>query len=86
MRYIIFLFYFFTNIVLGCDNTLLDVNVAEDISAKILLKDNDSLLISISNDGKIITIQKIDVSSEKKIMLHSKIIILMVIKTSAYGI
>jgi len=66
MRYIIFLFYFFTNIVLGCDNTLLDVNVAEDISAKILLKDNDSLLISISNDGKIITIQKIDVSSEKK--------------------
>lgn len=86
MRYIIFVFYIFTNIALGCDNTLLNVNIAEGISAKILLKSNDSLSMSILIHGKIISTEEIDVSSEKKIMLHSKIIIVMVIKTSVYGI
>ena len=66
MRYIIFLFYIFTNTALGCDNKLLDVNFAEGISAKVLLKNNDSLLMSILNDGKIISTEDIDVSSEKK--------------------
>ena len=86
MWYIIFLFYIFTSTALGCDNKLLDVNFAEGISAKVLLKNNDSLLMSILNHGKIISTEEIDVSSEKKIMLHSKIIIVMVIKTSVYGI
>lgn len=86
MRYTVFLFYIFTNIALGCDNVLLDVNIAEDISAKILLNDNDSLSMSILKHGKIITTKETDVSSEKKIMLHSKIIIVMVIKTLVYGI
>ncbi|MCE1969150.1 hypothetical protein LWT57_03885 [Enterobacter cloacae] len=66
MRYFIFLFCILTNISLACDNTLLDINIAEDFSAKILLKDNDLLSISILNHGKIASIQKIDVSSEKK--------------------
>lgn len=66
MRYIIFLFYTFTNIALGCDNTLLDVNFAEGIPANILLKNNDLLLMSILNHGKIISTEEIDVLSEKK--------------------
>lgn len=66
MRYIIFVFYIFTNIALGCDNTFLDVNIAEGISAKILLKSNDSLSMSILIHGKIISTEEIDVSSEKK--------------------
>lgn len=66
MRYTVFLFYIFTNIALGCDNAFLDVNITEDISAKILLDDNDSLSMSILKHGKIITTKETDVSSEKK--------------------
>jgi len=66
MRYIIFLLCAFTNVALGCNNTVLDVNSAEGISANIFLKDNDSLSVSILNDGNVLSTEDIDVSSEKK--------------------
>lgn len=66
MRYIIFLLCVFTSVALGCNNTVLDVNSAEGISANIFLKDNDSLSVSILNYGKVFSTEDIDVSSEKK--------------------
>lgn len=66
MRCILFLLYIFTNIALGCDNKVLDVNSTDGMSAKLLLKDNDSLLISVLNHGKILSTEEIDVLSEKK--------------------
>ncbi len=66
MRYIIFIFCVFSNVALGCNNTYLDVNNTEGISAKICLEDNDSLSVSVLGNGKILSAEDIDVSSEKK--------------------
>ncbi|MFP1741067.1 hypothetical protein [Lonsdalea quercina] len=63
MRYIIFLLCVFTNVASGCNNTVLDVNRTEGISAKLSLKDNDSLLVSVLHDGKVLGTEDIDVSS-----------------------
>ncbi len=56
----------FTKIAFGCDNDILDVNSAKNISAKVLLKDNDSLEVSFSEAGKQVNQENVDVSSEKK--------------------
>lgn len=66
MRYIIFIFCVFANVALGCNNTYLDVNNTEGISAKIFLEDNDSLSVSVLGNGKILSAEDIDVSSERK--------------------
>lgn len=85
MRYIIFIFCVFSNVALGCNNTYLDVNNTEGISAKICPEDNDSLSVSVLGNGKILSAEDIDVSSEKKTILFSKIIIVIIIRTSVYG-
>lgn len=40
--------------------------MVENVSAKVLLKDNDSLVVSILNAGKHVNLENVDVSSEKK--------------------
>lgn len=57
---------FFTKIAFGCDNNILDVNSAKNISANVFLKDNHSLVVSILDAGKLVNVESIDVSSEKK--------------------
>ena len=76
----------FAKIAFGCDNDILDVNSAKNISAKVLLKDNDSLEVSVSEAGKQVNQENVDVSSEKKITLHLKITIVMAIKILVFGI
>lgn len=76
----------FTKVAFGCDNDILDVSSAKNISAKVLLKDNDSLEVSVSEAGKQVNQENVDVSSEKKITLHLKITIVMAIKILVYGI
>ncbi|WP_371221186.1 XAC2610-related protein [Pantoea dispersa] len=66
MKYIIFLLCFFTKVAFGCDNDILDVNSAKNISANVFLKDNNSLVVSILDAGKLVNVESIDVSSEKK--------------------
>lgn len=66
MKYIIFLLCVFTKVALGCNNTVFDVNSVEGISANVFLKGNDSLSVSILNDGNVFSTEDIDVSSEKK--------------------
>ncbi|WP_226842390.1 hypothetical protein, partial [Enterobacter cloacae complex sp. I2] len=66
MKYIIFIICVFSSVVLSCNNTYLDVNNTEGISAKICLEDNDSLPVSVLGNGKILSTKDIDVSSEKK--------------------
>ncbi|WP_176227877.1 hypothetical protein [Cedecea sp. NFIX57] len=66
MKYIFFFLCIFTKIAIGCDNCILDVNSAKNISAKVLLKDNDSLEVSVLEAGKQINLENVDVSSEKK--------------------
>ncbi|MBN6032809.1 hypothetical protein [Pantoea ananatis] len=66
MKYVFFFLFVFTKIAFGCDNDILDVNSARKISAKILLKDNDSLEVSVSEAGKQVNLENVDVSSEKK--------------------
>lgn len=58
--------FIFTKVAFGCDNDILDVNRAKDISAKVLLKDNDSLEVSVSEAGKQVNQENVDVSSEEK--------------------
>ncbi|WP_312311941.1 hypothetical protein [Atlantibacter sp.] len=58
MKYIAFILFIVTNIALGCDNVTLDVNGPKGITAKIVLKDNDSLSVSVL-DGKKTLTQKI---------------------------
>ncbi|MEN4740789.1 hypothetical protein ABEH08_08345 [Pantoea agglomerans] len=41
MKYAFFFLFVFAKIAFGCDNDILDVNSAKNISAKVLLKDND---------------------------------------------
>lgn len=76
----------FTNVAFGLGNDILDVNSAKNISAKVLLKDNDSLEVSVSEAGKQLNLESVDVSSEKKITLHLKITIVMAIKILVFGI
>lgn len=42
------------------------VETSKSISAKVLLKDNDSLSVSVLDDGKSLSSKDIDVSSERK--------------------
>jgi len=86
MKYIFFFLCFFTNVAFGSGNDILDVNSAKNISAKVLLKDNDSLKVSVSEAGKQVNQENVDVSSEKKITLHLKITIVMAIKILVFGI
>lgn len=78
--------FIFTKVAFGCDNDILDVNRAKDISAKVLLKDNDSLEVSVSEAGKQVNQENVDVSLEEKITLHLKITIVMAIKILVFGI
>ncbi len=55
--------------------------MVENVSAKVLLKDNDSLVVSILNAGKHVNLENVDVSSEKN-TLHFKIIIVTAIAIS----
>ncbi|MGC0831333.1 XAC2610-related protein [Pantoea agglomerans] len=66
MKYAFFFLFVFAKIAFGCDNDILDVNSAKNISAKVLLKDNDSLEVSVSEAGKQVNQENVDVSSEKK--------------------
>jgi hypothetical protein len=66
MRCVFLVLYVFTGVTLGCNNTDLDVNSTEGISARFLLKDNDSLSVLLLDDGGILSTEYIDVSSEKK--------------------
>ncbi|WP_170975528.1 hypothetical protein [Martelella alba] len=66
MKYIFFFLYIFTKIAIGCDNCILDVNNGKNTSAKVLLKDNDLLEVSVLEAGKQVNLEIIDVSSEKK--------------------
>lgn len=66
MKYVFFFLFVFTKIAFGCDNDILDVNRVKDISAKVLLKDNDSLEVSVSEAGKQVNQENVDVSSEEK--------------------
>ncbi|HHE5700239.1 TPA: hypothetical protein ACPEY2_004191 [Citrobacter amalonaticus] len=66
MKYIFFFLCIFTKIAIGCDNCILDVNNGKKLSAEILLVDNDSLEVSVSEAGKQINLENVDVSSEKK--------------------
>jgi hypothetical protein len=66
MKYIAFILFIVTNIALGCDNVTLDVNGSKGITAKIVLKDNDSLSVSVLDGKKKLNTEDIDVSSEKK--------------------
>lgn len=86
MKYAFFFLFVFAKIAFGCDNDILDVNSAKNISAKVLLKDNDSLEVSVSEAGKQVNQESVDVSSEKKITLHLKITIVMAIKILVFGI
>nr|WP_313108897.1 hypothetical protein [Atlantibacter sp.] len=86
MRYIAFLLFIVTNIALGRDNVTLDVNTPKGITAKIVLKDNDSLSVSVLDGKKNLSTEDIDVSSEKKIIFYPMITIGMVIKILVYGI
>lgn len=86
MKYAFFFLFVFAKIAFGCDNDILDVNGAKNISAKVLLKDNDSLEVSVSEAGKQVNQENVDVSSEKKITLHLKITIVMAIKILVFGI
>ena len=86
MKYIFFFLCIFTKIAIGCDNCILDVNNGKKLSAEILLVDNDSLEVSVSEAGKQINLENVDVSSEKKITLHLKITIVMAIKILVFGI
>ncbi|MBD8196745.1 hypothetical protein [Pantoea agglomerans] len=86
MKYAFFFLFVFAKIAFGCDNDILDVNSAKNISAKVLLKDNDSLEVSVSEAGKQVNQENVDVSSEKKITLHLKITIVMAIKILVFGI
>ena len=52
MKYAFFFLFIFTKIAFGCDDDILDVNRAKNISAKVLLKDNDSLEVSVLEAGK----------------------------------
>lgn len=86
MKFAFFFLFIFTKIAFGCDNDILDVNSAKNISAKVLLKDNDSLEVSVSEASKQVNQENVDVSSEKKITLHLKITIVMAIKILVFGI
>lgn len=86
MKYAFFFLFVFAKIAFGCDNDILDVNSVKNISAKVLLKDNDSLEVSVSEAGKQVNQENVDVSSEKKITLHLKITIVMAIKILVFGI
>lgn len=66
MRCVFLVLYVFTGVALDCNNTGLDVNSTEGISARFLLKDNDSLSVLLLDDGSILSTEYIDVSSEKK--------------------
>lgn len=66
MRCIAFLLFVVTNIALGRDNVTLDVNTPKGIAAKIVLKNNDSLSVSVLDGKKNLNTEDIDVSSEKK--------------------
>ncbi|NEG66824.1 hypothetical protein GQQ18_09485 [Pantoea agglomerans] len=66
MKYAFFFLFVFAKIAFGCDNDVLDVNSEKNISAKVLLKDNDSLEVSVSEAGKQVNQENVDVSSEKK--------------------
>ncbi|MBD8115494.1 hypothetical protein IFR07_01120 [Pantoea agglomerans] len=86
MKYAFFFLFVFAKNAFGCDNDILDVNSAKNISAKVLLKDNDSLEVSVSEAGKQVNQENVDVSSEKKITLHLKITIVMAIEILVFGI
>lgn len=86
MKYAFFFLFVFAKIAFGCDNDILDVNSVKNISAKVLLKDNDSLEVSVSEAGKQVNQENVDVSSVKKITLHLKITIVMAIKILVCGI
>ncbi|MCP1440214.1 hypothetical protein J3D56_003650 [Erwinia persicina] len=86
MKYAFFFFFIFTKIAFGCDNNILDINSEKNISAKVFLKDNDSLEVSVLEAGKQVNLENVDVSSEKKITLHLKITIVMAIKILVFGI
>ncbi|HHL0034601.1 XAC2610-related protein [Enterobacter mori] len=65
MRCVFFFLCFFTNVAFGFGNDILDVNNAKNISAKVLLKDNDSLEVSVLEAGNQVNLENVDVSSEK---------------------
>ncbi|WP_261641168.1 hypothetical protein [Erwinia mallotivora] len=56
----------FTSVAFGFGNEVLDDNSAKNISAKVLLKNNDSLEVSVLEAGKQVDLENVDVSSEKK--------------------
>lgn len=66
MKNVIFFLFFFANVAWGSDNTVLKLNSAEGVSAKILLKDNDSLSVSVLDNCNILSAEDMDISSEKK--------------------
>ncbi|MEB4675313.1 hypothetical protein MXL54_11100 [Enterobacteriaceae bacterium G50] len=52
MRYAFLFLFIFTRIVFGSNANILDVNSAKNISVKVLLEDNDLLVVSVLDAGK----------------------------------
>ncbi|WP_350437369.1 XAC2610-related protein [Pseudocitrobacter faecalis] len=66
MKYAFFFLFIFTKIVFCSDANVLYVNSKKNISVKVLLKGNDSLVVSVLDAGKQVNIENVDVSSGKK--------------------
>lgn len=66
MEYAFLLLFIFTKIAFGCDNDILDVNSAKSIYAKVLLKNNDSLEVSVLEAGKQVNLENVNISSGKE--------------------
>lgn len=78
MKYFVFFLCVFIKIAFADDNLFFDVKSSKNIFVKVLLKNNDSLSVSIFDKGKPLSTEEIDISSEKKITLYLRTIILMV--------
>lgn len=86
MKYVFLFLLIFSEIAFGCDFNTLVVNSEKNISAKVSLRDNDLLEVSVLEAGKQIYLENVDVSSEKKITSCLKITIVMVIQILVFGI
>jgi len=66
MKIFIFPLFLFPISVLAYDPSAFNVDTSKNISAKVLLKDNDSLSASVLGSDKVLSTEDIDVSSDKR--------------------